>query len=237
MAVEVCGERTLSMHLLTDSLGGPRTNESEDVYYEHTWISKIINEFSRDYTISTLVRHSLNSSEITRNLNTYVNGFAPDVLFVQVGIVDSFPRVILQKERFLIMRLPFNLGEFIIKKVIRKIYPYFTKFIKRNEVSLDKFEKNMVLLRSRCAKIHFIPILPACDAYSRISPTANNSISQYNKVLANLTANPRLFEDFLNDENFKSGKYVINDYHHLNLSGHDKVYRYVREVMLSEASM
>ena len=227
------GEVKVRMHILTDSLGGPRTNESEDVYYENTWISKIIGEFKSSYTISTLVRHSLHSSEAIQNLNKYVNGFEPDILIIQLGIVDSFPRVLLQRERFLIMRLPFNIGNFFIRKIVRKIYPYFTKVIQRNEVNLIQFEKNVRLLKECALQTHFIPIMPACDEYLKISPTANKRINDYNQILASQTANVELFNEFLNDKNFKSGRYVIDDHHHLNKLGHEKVYQYLFKMLSS----
>ena len=224
----------MKIHILTDSLGGPRTNESEEVYYRDTWISKIVDEFGSDYTISSLVRHSLHSSEAIQNLDKYVNGFEPDILIIQLGIVDSFPRVLLQKERFLIMRLPFKLGHFFVSKIIRKIYPHFTKIIKRNEVNISQFEKNVKLLKKCASQVHFIPIMPACSEYLKISPTANKRIKEYNQILHSETSNIKLFSEFLNDSNFKSGCYVIDDYHHLNKLGHNKVHLYLRKVLSSD---
>ena len=60
----------MNIHLLTDSLGGPRLNKISKVYFNNTWIDKIIHSFNQ-HKISYLVRHSLNTNHIVNNQDKY----------------------------------------------------------------------------------------------------------------------------------------------------------------------
>lgn len=215
----------MNIHLLTDSLGGPRLNKISKVYFNNTWIDKIIHSFNQ-HKISYLVRHSLNTNHIVNNQDKYILPYNSDLTFIQVGIVDCFPRVFLYNERSIISKLPLSIGTKFILPFSKKYYKTLTSLIKRNEVSFQKFIYNINYLSSNY-KIQYIPIIPPCDDYLAICPNAEFFVEKYNSVLGKHSCNQEEFISFLNFLKRNRSNLVIEDYHHLNNYGHNCVYQYV----------
>ncbi|MDA9120284.1 hypothetical protein N9J83_09145, partial [Opitutales bacterium] len=137
----------MKIHLLTDSLGGPRLNKISEVYFSDSWIAKII-DTSKQYKISYLVRHSLNTNQIVNNEDKYILPYNSDLNIIQVGIVDCFPRVFLYNERSVLSKLPLSIGTKVILPFTKKYYKTLTSLIKRNEVPFEKFLHNINYLSS-----------------------------------------------------------------------------------------
>lgn len=219
----------MKIHILTDSLGGPRIANEETVNFENTWISKVTKKFNK-FDFSYLVRHSLNTSEITNNINKYLAPYSADYNIIQVGIVDSFPRVLLKNERFIILKLPFNIGKNIILKMIRRYYNNITSIYYRNEVNFDNFQRNIRLISSNF-KCQFIPIIPPSLEYLKICSKAEDSIKRYNSVLHENCFDTEKFGLFCEKLNNKNGELVISDHHHLNNAGHEKISIYLESIL------
>ena len=98
--------RQLRVVALADSLSLPRVDGLEDIRWEHTWPwllqrmqpiescdLEVINCGMRARTVDSLVKHSMTEDVVFKR---------PDVLVLQVGVVDCAPRIFSRTEKALL---------------------------------------------------------------------------------------------------------------------------------------
>ena len=74
--------------LITDSLGCPR----EEIAVYDTWTDRILSKWSSGKIhFYTLCKHGLAADDIDIN---YVKEISPDLIIMQIGIVDACPRAL-----------------------------------------------------------------------------------------------------------------------------------------------
>jgi lysophospholipase L1-like esterase len=145
--------------------------------------------------------------------------YTPDVVFVQVGIVDCAPRVISRKVENIISLLPgVRSGyRFLIKKLRRGL----NRLYNLNYVSLDDFERNIKKINYMfdSKPVFFIPIFPASDEYERVLPGIKRNIKLYNSKIAKYK--------MVDYKCYQPESFTMSDYHHLNEKGHELIYKEV----------
>ena len=140
--------------LLTDSLGCPRVET--DV--TNTWTEKVVREFSGNKLyFYTYCVHGLSTKTIPIE---YIYEIKPDLMIVQVGIVDACRRAMPQNIEKIIRHIP------LFSKIIRyfcrmwhfEITKFFNIHYSTSSELLYLFED---ILKKMTCTVLFIPIAPA----------------------------------------------------------------------------
>jgi hypothetical protein len=195
--------------LLTDSLALPR-EWPEKCPYEKTWPQLLKKE---GYDIHQVSLGGGTSRELLRQCR-YHKSFNPDIVIIQVGIVDCVPRFVTRKEKNILQALPIVGGKVLSllnKNWIRKLRSI--SYIKKKE-----FLKNLNKIISfyDCSKTFLVEIVGG-EGYERVLPKVKDKINIYNEVL-------KSFEEVNYIEYYKKG-ITMGDYHHLNKKGHFQLYK------------
>ncbi len=202
---------------LGDSLGLPRPDRQ--VVDNQTWPSLISESFSSDglQFYSYFVGGAHSGKLLSLRKRGYLAGFDPDIVVLQVGIVDCANRALREGTREFISTIP---G---IRRIVRGFIRLFHRQILsiRNItfVSRKRFESNLIELEGMFPESRFIviPILPASEEYCKKMPRIGNNVSDYNEIL-----NEVFGESFLNslysDNSIED--LVLDDFHHLSAMGH-----------------
>ena len=110
--------KKLKVLILTDSLGLPRTSP-ENLAYEDTWCYSLKDKYD-------VLQISIGGGvigEIYKQCQ-YYKGFKPDIVIIQMGIVDCAPRILGKTENLLLNSNP------VTRKILSKILPRYGKKIR-----------------------------------------------------------------------------------------------------------
>jgi hypothetical protein len=192
--------------ILTDSLGLPRF-KPESCFFEETWPIVLKDIFPNIHQVSI---GAATSQIILKQIN-YQKAFNPDIVVLQVGIVDCAPRFMTRKELDLTYAFGFlgkGLRFLFNKNWIRKL---------RNISYVDEvdFKKNMMGIKnSFSCPVIVIDILPSSEEYERLLPGVTNKINAYNNILK------QNFEYLVESKEILAKNGIMTDHHHLNKNGH-----------------
>lgn len=197
--------------VITDSLGLPRP-VPELLLDEDCWSHKL----SRldGFDVYHYMRGGYSTKKLSKELTGYLSGYKPDVILLQIGIVDCAPRALGSLELKLTSKIPVisKWIHFLVKK-------YRAEIIKRRKITYvppSKFEKNLTEFKQHFADAHIfaVPIAPANKSYIAHSPGIEKNIVDYNDILQ------RLFTIVNPYENIDVERIFMVDNHHLNKYGH-----------------
>lgn len=204
--------------VITDSLGLPRP-EPELLMDEDCWSHKIAKLDGID--VYHYMRGGYSTKKLAKELKGYLSGYKPDIILLQIGIVDCAPRALGSLELKLISKIPVisKWIHFLVKK-------YRAEIIRRRKITYvppSKFEKNLTKFKQHFegADIFALPIAPANKSYIAHSPGIEKNIVDYNEILK------RLFTELNPYENTDPERIFMIDNHHLNKYGHLVVYERV----------
>lgn len=217
--------------IVSDSLGYPR-NKPEMVTDDHCW-STILSDFiAPTFKVRTWLKPGLDTAQLCIDTEQHLSAIhEPDVVILQIGIVDCYPRALKKHELSLILRMPSFISK-LAHSLIKRNYKYLIKKRKICYVKPDLFQKNLCAFRSSFSKAKFvvIPIAPATVSYSAKNPLVKDAIVQYNEILLDV------FGDGLLKNTYEGGEaedILMSDGHHLNKLGNSKVFTAVKERIIS----
>ena len=206
--------------MCTDSLGCPR----EEIGVVDTWTDRIISKWSgNNIYFYTYCKHGLASKDIDIN---YVKEIEPDLIIMQVGIVDACRRSLSRLELSIISRIP------IVRRLVRIISNRFHYTITRirnvHYCSIYEFKNSITKIKNETSsKMVFICIAPAGSSLVKKVYDVQNDIDRYNAVIKEISD-----VVFINPYTGNTDDYIIaTDGHHLNLRGEEMVFRAVDEVI------
>lgn len=115
--------------------------------------------------------------------------FEPSVVLVQIGIVDSAPRLFSKPVHQIISNLPHRLRDLIIG-FFSKRRKFFTKRFPKVYVSIADYESNMQKILDNIIKVGAVPMIiniakPPAAVASKSHSFINN-VKKYNEVLGRL---------------------------------------------------
>lgn len=201
--------------VLTDSLGLPRA-VPEQTLYEETWPYALKKQgyFVHQVSIGEA------TSEDLKNQIFYHKMYEPDLVIVQVGIVDCAPRFATQFELALLNRIPF-FGKFIINFLKTK---QVRKLRQKTYVILQTFEINIKNIQD-CftVPVYFISIINATTGYEEKLNVVTNNIKRYYTTLKSISK-------YYIDLNNLPIQGIMADFHHINHYGH----RYIYDLIIKE---
>lgn len=209
-----------------DSLGMPR----EDVSFRNTWYYLLLENKNEYYCVNNF-RRGFNTNELSDR--DFLENYEPDIVILQVGIVDCAPRYLRTHSIFtkLANRLPASLSKIfwiIVKKTLKRT-------TKKCDVPLSEFQKNITNYLNKCKsngveKIIIIKIQRPGLTVVKKNPKILNSIEKYNIVLDNLK---NQFDFIILIDPLKNGhdEDYINDGYHINSNGSQKVYNELVKIL------
>lgn len=194
--------------LLTDSLGLARL-KPQVVEHKDCWPELVKNALT-EVSFHQVSIGGATSSDLLRQV-AYHMPFSPDVIILQVGIVDCVPRVF-SKYMLSTLRLLGPVGN----SIIAALHHTKLKFIRRTQyVSPQKFRSNLRRMGAVCknSTIWSLSIVGASPEYDLILPRVSSRIKNYNEILADES---HVFVDCRSLESYG----LMTDMHHLNKKGH-----------------
>ncbi len=199
--------------ILTDSLSLPRVVGKEEVLYEQTYPYLLKHSRPEDEIVSVGIGGG--TIEDIMRLVDYYKVFRPDLVFIQVGIVDAAPRAFTRLEMQILRKIRLvgllMKNKNLIKKIRNKRYTSIKKF-RRGIKSIE----NKILELNPKSRINFIGILPASTEYESSLRGITESIELYNKALQETGS-------YIDTSDFDTQVDVLDDHHHLSSSGHSKI--------------
>jgi len=212
--------------IVTDSLGLPRP-KPDFLKDQECWPYRV-SKIAGDFEFYFHMRSGYSTDDLVADLKEVLGSYEPDLIFLQIGIVDCAPRALTKKELAFISRLPiFNK---ILHTLIKKYRENIILWRQITYVDELRFEQNLEKFKAhfRQAKIAFVPIAPASEGYQANSPGVENNILKYNNILC------RLCEEVPAFINSESLNIFLPDGYHLNSSGHELVYESVKTRLMTE---
>lgn len=206
--------------VLSDSLGLPR-DEPQEVLYEQTWPSLLAQS---GHTVLQSSLGGATSFDLMRQA-VYLKMFLPDVVVLQVGIVDCAPRALSYHENII-----YNYW-WLTRKILGRLMMYFGPRIRnwRNiaYVKPENFCENLQKIRSSLSqsRIYAVGILPASDQYEQALPRIQQRVAQYNGLLH------ELFGAGYIDMNSMPAEGIMSDFHHPNAIGHSFLFEKIKEAI------
>ena len=213
--------------ILTDSLGLPRV-KPERVADTECWVYRLQDAFSHVLKFRSICTPGMDTRQLLIASRDYHQAMAPDLVVLQVGIVDCYPRALRRNELSIIIRLPKSLSMFLHRQV-RRNYGYLVKWRRIQYVKLAEFKANLQSLRDLFpgSKFRIVPIAPPSSDYKVKNPLIESAVANYNEALIELFG-----DDVLNDCYAEKGDHLfMSDHHHLNAAGHTQVYNGVSKAL------
>jgi hypothetical protein len=202
--------------VLTDSVSLPRKYKEGSVSFEKTYTYRLQEMYRGAAVFFFFQMGGATITDLYKQIN-YCKAFQPDILLLQVGIVDCAPRAFSRLE----MRL-------IRKWRLLRVTKFFTGFLRKYRgicyTSKLNFESHIGKFSTALdvKQFYSISIIPASDEYERILPNISKSIYAYNDILKKRTECIDISEVLL------AGG-VIEDHHHINEIGHQIIFNMVSD--------
>lgn len=227
----------LKVLCVADSLGLPGHSK-----YEDTWFALLKNNFpsidfisvfQRATTTNVLLTIGGGSDNIPRGADC-LEFYEPDIVILQLGIVDCAPRYISKNSKVLkiVNRLP-AIGKKIFYKILKSVR---NRSVKHAEVSPEKFRANIETYLKRCEtvgvkKVVVIKIVTPDERMAKKNPTIKLAVNLYNTIYDSfvdkfnfyVTIDP-LNYDFIQEDIFEDG-------YHPNQRGNLYVFNELKETL------
>lgn len=231
----------LDISVITDSLGMPRIEDGVEIVKRNTWPILLQDALPDAHVFDFTRRARTMDSILQADYNEAVVFSQPNVIILQIGVVDSMPRIFSKREKSLLSKrfVPNFLRNQIIenrkkkrasitsKGPLAKVYTSPETF----ESSLSTFIYQVDDEKLDC-QIIILPILINESFISDKSPGASGNIQMYNDILMNISENMSCKFIDIYDE-FKSDKSLFaSDGYHLSVSGNNILAKKVKQVIL-----
>ncbi|MGR5503011.1 SGNH/GDSL hydrolase family protein [Vibrio sp. DNB22_10_4] len=203
--------------IITDSLGLPRTTP-ERVTGEQSWPYLLANHCDCvDYYF--YCRPGLHSQALVNELDVTLGAFEPDIIIVQLGIVDCTPRALTLMELSVVSRIP--IVNKLVKKMVAKYRRELLNLRLKQYVNIEQFRANLNRVRQAfpSSKILALPILANVEHAELRTPNLSREIVAYNNVIDDV------FE--LISVNDIGSDSFMTDHYHLSISGNQSLFEVV----------
>lgn len=218
----------MNILFLTDSLGYPRVDGAETKALD-TWTYStrdLLEANDSRYSCYFDMKTMRTSSSLLDEIKRHILSYEPDIIVLQIGIVDCYPRSLTRFESQVLSRIP--ILKHVSKYFVKKFYKQLIKTRKISYTTEKDFNINLQAIKSHFPNVQWliVPIAPASYEYKKINPLIESNIDKYNKFLKQ-----NFPEGFLED--LYNRKHVqpifLDDNHHLSKYGHTLVRDYVTQ--------
>lgn len=214
--------------ILTDSLGVPRMRP-ERLTDDACWVYRLVDAASDRFRFRLSTVPGLDSRQLLAMARLYHAAIAPDVIVLQVGIVDAYPRALKRIELSVLARFPGVLSRFF-HALVKRFYAQLVRLRNIHYVEPEEFRRNLLDLRSLFpdTRILVVPVAPATQDYRRRNPLVGQSIVDYNGILGEVFGAGLLKDCFAGEP---PEAVVASDNHHLSERGNERVFEAVRQAL------
>lgn len=201
-------KQRLKILFITDSLAFPRA-EPELVRYDDTYLALLKTQFP-DCDFIHQGRGGATIVDLYKHTNYFHGTIAPDLVFMQSGVVDCAPRALTVVEQQIISRLPMvgrPLGE-----LVRRHARSLRRIRNMTYTSLPVFEQYVRHFEALFPTVYWIGILPVAPAYDAKLEGMTRNVDSFNEVLR--------ARRYVDSSGIDPDTMIMSDFHHLNAIGH-----------------
>ena len=197
--------------VLTDSVSLPRKHQNGVIPFESTYTHKLKQRYKGQAIFYFFQMGGATISDLYKQVN-YFKAFQPDILILQVGIVDCAPRAFSRLEMELIRR-------FHLLRFTRPFINFLRKYRGLTYTSKSDFGSYITKLSSdlRVKTMYGISIIAGTAEYEEKLPGVSKRINEFNEILKEKTA-------YIDISRVLVAGGVIEDHHHINEIGHQIVF-------------
>ena len=233
--------------VLADSLSLPRNQGKDVLKWEQTWpwvLQNKLNSSGGNYEVINCGKRARRVDSINgRDFIEDVILKEPNILIIQVGVVDAAPRIISLKEKILLNNrfFPSRARKWIIRnrnlkrKEITNKDPLAKVYTKPGQFKngLIKFDIRVKSdYRSKLEKVIFLPILANLTLMEEKSPGYKSNISLYNKILEEFCCERGYIFLKIDTQFYTNANYFCSDGYHLNPSGSSSIAMKIKDIIL-----
>lgn len=211
----------MNVLFITDSLGYPRV-EPSGASAADVWTYRVRDIFSKEdnqrFVFYFDMKTGRDSSSLTFDVEHHIKSYQPNVIVLQIGIVDCYPRALTKLEHQVLPRIP------ILNKLSKKfVKKYYSSIVKLRDIAYVKesdFYNNLEKLKAQFIDVEWLvlPIAPANEAYSNKNPLIKNRVESYNMILNKVFGKSMLTSIY---DSANLDKLYLSDNHHLSSYGHE----------------
>lgn len=222
----------MNILFLTDSLGYPRvepSNSSAADVWTYRVRDQIANTNGREHVRFYFdMKTGRDTRSLLFDVKHHVKSYQPDVIVLQVGVVDCYARALTKLEHQILPRIP--LLNKLTKYLVKKHYSFIVKTRNIAYVEQSEFLANLNQLYADFPAVKWlvIPIAPANDAYAQKNPLICQRIETYNTILAKVFGNAVATAMYAEAN---TDKLFLPDNHHLSGYGHELVSRHIEPAL------
>jgi len=214
-----------------DSLPLPRPS----VAYEETWPG-LLQANTREYEVVNRSQSEKTTADLASDNQNHhgreLEFYEPEIIVLQVGIVDCAPRYLSRTSKELVKALPSEIlttGSIYAARGFRRRSP------RRAYVSESEFRENLRAYFQRArdagvAEVISVKILSAGEKYRDRNPVAVEPIREYNTAMDDIAGEfDRVtvlhpLADSAEREEAIVDEFTVSDGYHLNADGHERLY-------------
>ena len=203
--------------ILTDSLGCPR----EEIGVSDTWTDRIIKKHSgHGVYFYTQCKRGLKVLDIDVNS---IKDLCPDLIIMQIGIVDAVRRALSERELHIISCIPIIRS--IVARICRIFHYEITKIRNVHYTKKEMLYKTIAEIKDiNPGKVVFIAIAPPGNKLISDIYNVNNDIDTVNDTIKSMQGIVYL-NPYPSTGNVE--EYLLSDGHHLNFCGEEMVFNAV----------
>lgn len=209
--------------LFTDSLAMPR-EEPEITYFEDTYPYLL----RKDYEVFQFSKGGGIMGEFVEQ-TFYYNQYKPDIIILQIGIVDCGPRAFSKTEEAIFQS---NRVLSLIRRILSKtgISKKIRNFRQLSWTSVESYRRGCEFFKTKFpqAKVYALSIIPPSDSYEKKVPGISKKIEKYNNILKDV------FKENLIDLSSIPAEGIMSDHHHLTKVGHQYVCDSITRVLTAK---
>lgn len=217
------------------------------IEYEDTWICKVKKAFP-EYDFITLFKRQLTTDILTTS-GGGIDGvdnkplgadclefFNPDIVILQLGIVDCAPRLIKENsfEAKVINRMP---------EALRKVYLKFVKITRKRSVNRAyvtplKFTANLQNYLERCTSLNLkkVIVIKICYPDKKMlaqNPDIGQAVEIYNTIFDQFALKYHLVKPIHPLDSRRYDVEIFQDGYHPNIRGHELIYQDLKPLLFN----
>ncbi|MGP0173317.1 hypothetical protein ACSVIJ_15745 [Pseudomonas sp. NCHU5208] len=194
---------------------------------DQCWTYRLADHCAGRFKFRSVSVPGMDSNQLLSLARDYYAAIKPDVVVLQVGIVDCYPRAIKKAELSILLRLPSVINR-TVHRLVKRFYARLIVLRDIRYVQPAIFRANLQALSKifEGARIMVVPIAPPSQAYQSKNPRIASSIDEYNVLLRSQFPGSFLHECYPQGA---AATIFLSDNHHLNAAGNDLVFEAVKK--------
>ncbi len=197
--------------------------------FEDTWYYKLVESFPDFFVIPQFVRGINTDALVSPTRGDYLELYTPNIVILQIGIVDCAPRFLKRDSIFVRAINVFP------KSLSSKIWILISKYGRRKAIHADvspaKFEANLRNYFDRCAtlKVGGVFVIKIAQPSQNMiikNPRITEQVKIYNSVFERLK-NEYEFISLIDPLQSGENNLFLKDGYHLNAEGNKNVFEYI----------